>query len=61
MCGVAGGAAARSAAMTRRQFGHVKYVNLRTVLPATKNLWANELHPKEQGFKLAAKNLAALL
>jgi GDSL-like Lipase/Acylhydrolase family len=43
------------------QFGHVKYVNLRTVLPATKNLWANELHPKEQGFKLAAERFAALL
>lgn len=43
------------------QFQHVKYVNLRTVLPATKSLWANELHPKEQGFKLAAEKFAALL
>jgi hypothetical protein len=36
-------------------FPHVRYVNLRDVLPATKSLWANELHPKENGFKLAAK------
>jgi hypothetical protein len=43
------------------QFAHVKYVNLRAVLPATKKLWANELHPKEQGFKLAAEKFAALL
>jgi hypothetical protein len=43
------------------QFGHVQYVNLRTVLPATKTLWANELHPKEKGFKLAAEKFAALL
>lgn len=38
-------------------FDHVRYVNLRPVLPATKKLWANELHPKETGFKLAAKEL----
>lgn len=43
------------------QFQHVKYVNLRDVLPATKSVWANELHPKEKGFKLAAEKLAALL
>jgi lysophospholipase L1-like esterase len=43
------------------QFAHVKYVNLRDVLPATKKLWANELHPKEQGFRLAAEKFAALL
>lgn len=43
------------------QFPHVKYVNLRDVLPATKALWANELHPKEKGFKLAAEKFAALL
>lgn len=43
------------------QFAHVKYVDLRPVLPATKNLWANELHPKEQSFKLAAEKFAALL
>ncbi len=43
------------------QFAHVTYVDLRPVLPATKKLWANELHPKEQGFKLAAEKLAALL
>ena len=38
-------------------YTHVRYVNLRTILPATKTLWANELHPKEPGFKLAAKEL----
>jgi hypothetical protein len=38
-------------------FDHVRYVDLRTVLPATKTLWANELHPKETGFKLAAKEI----
>jgi lysophospholipase L1-like esterase len=37
------------------QFAHVRYVDLRNVLPATGSLWANELHPKENGFKLAAK------
>ena len=36
-------------------FAHVRYVDLRSLLPATKTLWANELHPKENGFKLAAK------
>jgi hypothetical protein len=36
-------------------FTHVRYINLRPVLPATKSLWANELHPKENGFRLAAK------
>jgi hypothetical protein len=39
------------------EFAHVRYVNLREVLPATKTLWANELHPKENGFRLAAKEL----
>ena len=34
------------------RFQHVSYVDLREVLPATKRLWANELHPKEQGFGL---------
>jgi hypothetical protein len=43
------------------QFAHVKYVDLRPVLPASKTLWANELHPKEKGFKLAAETIAALL
>jgi hypothetical protein len=43
------------------QSAHVKYVNLRTVLPAPKKLWANALHPKEQSFKLAAEKFAALL
>jgi hypothetical protein len=38
-------------------FAHVRYVNLRSVLPANKPLWDNELHPKENGFKLAAKEL----
>lgn len=38
-------------------FAHVRYVSLRDVLPATKTLWANELHPTESGFKLAAKEL----
>jgi hypothetical protein len=36
------------------EFAHVRYVNLRKLLPATKKLWANELHPKEAGFKLVA-------
>jgi len=43
------------------QFAHVTYIDLRAVLPATKTLWANELHPKERGFKLAAEKFAALL
>lgn len=30
-------------------------------LPATKKLWANELHPREQGFKLAAEQIRDLL
>jgi hypothetical protein len=38
-------------------FDHVRYVDLRNVLPATKTLWANELHPKETGFKLAANEI----
>jgi hypothetical protein len=38
-------------------FDHVRYVDLRNVLPATKTLWANELHPKETGFKLAAQEI----
>lgn len=38
-------------------FEHVRYVNLRDVLPATKTLWANELHPKQNGFKLAAMEI----
>lgn len=38
-----------------REFPHLRYVNLRDLLPATKTLWANELHPKEAGFRLAAK------
>ena len=37
------------------EFAHVRYVNLRPILPATKSLWANELHPKESGFRLAAQ------
>lgn len=39
------------------EFDHVRYVDLRKVLPATKNLWENELHPKENGFKLASKEI----
>jgi len=42
-------------------FGHVKYVDLRSVLPSQKKLWANELHPKPPGFKLAAEAIAAVL
>jgi hypothetical protein len=38
-------------------FAHVRYVDFRGVLPATKTLWANELHPEATGFKLAAKEL----
>jgi len=38
-------------------FTHVRYVDLRGVLPATKTLWANELHPEQNAFKLAAKEL----
>lgn len=37
------------------EFPHVRYVDLRSILPAMKTVWANELHPKEKGFKLAAK------
>jgi lysophospholipase L1-like esterase len=43
------------------EFAHVRYINLRPVLPATKRLWANELHPKEQSFKLAAEKFAEQL
>jgi hypothetical protein len=43
------------------RFEHVRYVDLREVLPATKRLWANELHPKEQSFKLAAQKFAEML
>ena len=39
------------------QFAHARYVNLRTVLPPAKPLWANELHPVERGFRLAAAEL----
>lgn len=42
-------------------FGHVKYVDLRKLLPSEKKLWANELHPKPPGFKLAADAIAAIL
>jgi len=42
-------------------FGHVKYVDLRKLLPSEKKLWANELHPKPPGFKLAAEAIAAVL
>ena len=38
-----------------KEFEHVHYVDLRGLLPAEKALWANELHPKEKGFRLAAK------
>jgi hypothetical protein len=37
------------------EFDHVKYLDLRKILAATKTLCANELHPKEKGFKLVAK------
>ena len=43
------------------EFGHVKYVDLRKLLPSEKKLWANELHPKPPGFKLAAEAIAAVL
>lgn len=39
------------------EFEHVRYVNLRDVLPPARTLWANELHPKESGFRLAAREL----
>ena len=42
-------------------FPHVKYVDLRALLPAEKKLWANELHPKPPGFKLAAEAFAKVL
>lgn len=42
-------------------FGHVKYVDLRTVLPAQKRLWANELHPKPAGFRLAAEAISGAI
>lgn len=48
---------ARVAAM----FPHVRYVNLRTLLPADKKLWANELHPKPPGFRLAAEAIAKVI
>lgn len=43
------------------QFAHVRYADLRRVLPATKPLWANELHPKGNGFKLAAKEIEKMI
>jgi lysophospholipase L1-like esterase len=38
-----------------KEFAHVRYVDLRKVLPANPRLWANELHPVPNGFKLAAQ------
>ena len=43
------------------QFAHVKYVDLRPVLPAQKRVWANEIHPKPPGFRAAAEAIAAAL
>ena len=43
------------------EFPHVRYVDLRELLPATKSLWANELHPKEAGFKLAAREFERVI
>jgi hypothetical protein len=42
-------------------FTHVKYVDLRPLLPAQKKHWANELHPKPPGFKAAAEAIAAVI
>ncbi|HEX6640492.1 MAG TPA: hypothetical protein VF215_05235, partial [Thermoanaerobaculia bacterium] len=47
--------------MVAGQFAHVNYVDLRELLPPTKRVWANELHPKEQAFKLAAEKFATML
>jgi lysophospholipase L1-like esterase len=44
-----------------KMFTHVTYVDLRKLLPAEKKFWANELHPKPPGFKLAAEAIAKVL
>jgi hypothetical protein len=44
-----------------KKFPHVRYVNLRPLLPAEKKVWANELHPKPPGFKLAAEAIAKVI
>lgn len=43
------------------KFPHVRYVDLRGLLPAEKKVWANELHPKPPGFKLAAEAIARVI
>lgn len=46
------------------EFKHVKYIDLRGVLPNTPNkktFWANELHPTPRGFRAIAAKFAAAL
>jgi hypothetical protein len=45
-------------------FSHVHYLDLRSTLPNDsryKTFWANELHPKELGFRLVANKFASLI
>jgi hypothetical protein len=49
---------------TQPGFAHVRYVNLRPVLPNTGNYqkwWANELHPTEAGFQAVAQKFDAAI
>ncbi|HEY0372391.1 MAG TPA: SGNH/GDSL hydrolase family protein [Thermoanaerobaculia bacterium] len=43
------------------EFPHVRYVDLRPLLPAEKTLWANEIHPKPPGFRAAAEAIAGVI
>lgn len=47
----------------RPGFGHVRHVDLRGLLPATRHRewWANELHPTRKGFQRVAKAFARAL
>jgi hypothetical protein len=45
-------------------FSHVHYLDLRGTLANDsryKTFWANELHPKELGFRLVADKFASLI
>ncbi|MEO8380772.1 MAG: SGNH/GDSL hydrolase family protein [Acidobacteriota bacterium] len=50
--------------VTLSAFQHVKYIDLRDVLPNSPNrklFWANELHPTDRGFRAVAARFAAAL
>lgn len=43
------------------QFAHVRYVDLRRTLSQSRADWANELHPRPDGFRRVAKKIAAAI